>query len=602
MVGTVLDLKDLLVEDQLGCYIAQSWITWNTGRRETVDRWNEIRKYIFAVDTTKTTNAKLPWKNKTTIPKLCQIRDNLATNYTASLFPKRDWLVWEPDDEVSSETDKKEAIEAYSRWFISQPVFKQELTKCILDYIDYGNAFATVEWVDNSHYEGFQQKVGYTGPAIRRISPLDIVFNPISPSFEDAPKIIRSWVSLGEVKEIIERESGDKTVAKEIFDYLKGIRQNVYGYTGEIADLNDYYQVDGFSSYALYLQGDYCELLTYYGDYYDYETGEFYRDQVVSVVDRHKVIHKAPNPSYFGKAPIYHVGWRVRQDNLWAMGPLENLVGMQYRIDHIENLKADVFDLITFPPLKIKGNVEDFNWGPFERIYCGDEGDVEMMAPPFQVLTANSEIDVLEQRMEQMAGAPKEALGIRTPGEKTKYEVQQIENGWGRVFANKIGQFEEYFVEPLINAQLELGRRNIQSSEIRVFDDELKFTTFTTLTPQDITGNGRIRPIAARHFAEKADKVQNVNAFFQSALGNDPDIKAHFSSVKLAYLFEDLLELRGHDIVQPYVRLSEQAEAQKQAQVLQEQTMVEGMTPDGLSNDDFEGQDISQAADQFGQG
>jgi hypothetical protein len=41
------------------------------------------------------------------------------------------------------------------------------------------------------------------------------------------------------------------------------------------------------------------------------------------------------------------------------MGPLDNLVGMQYRIDHLENLKADVFDLIAFPPLKIKGYVED---------------------------------------------------------------------------------------------------------------------------------------------------------------------------------------------------------------------------------------------------
>ena len=39
-------------------------------------------------------------------------------------------------------------------------------------------------------------------------------------------------------------------------------------------------------------------------------------------------------------------------------------------------MHADVFDLITFPPLKIKGYVEDFEWGPFARIYVGEEGDV----------------------------------------------------------------------------------------------------------------------------------------------------------------------------------------------------------------------------------
>lgn len=596
MVGTVLDLKDIIVEDQLGCNIASNWITWNTSRSEWLAQRDEIRRYVFATDTTKTSNSKLPWKNKTTIPKLCQIRDNLATNYLASLFPKRKWLVWEADDEASANVDKKGAIESYVSWAIDHPSFKQELTKCVLDYIDYGNAFATVEWIDETHYSGIdgtQLKLGFVGPGIRRISPLDIVFNPTSPTFETAPKIIRSWVTLGQVKAILEKESGDKEQAQAVFDYLKGLRQSVHGYVGEIADLNAYYQVDGFSSFGHYLQGDYCELLTFYGDFYDYESGEFYKNHVVTVVDRHKVIHKKPNPSYFGLPPIFHVGWRIRQDNLWAMGPLDNLVGMQYRIDHIENLKADVFDLITFPPLKIKGNVEDFNWAPFERIYVGDEGDVEMLAPPFQVLQANTEIDILERRMEEMAGAPKEALGFRTPGEKTKYEVQSIENGAGRVYQSKVGQFEEFFVESLLNAQLELGRRNIEITQIRVFDDEFKMNTFMRLTPQDITGNGRIKPIAARHFAEKADKVQNVTNFFASALGQDPDIKAHFSSVKMAQLFEDLLELQGHELVQPYVRLSEHAEAQKQTQAMQEQTQVEGLTPDGLSHDDFTGADIS---------
>ena len=47
-------------------------------------------------------------------------------------------------------------------------------------------------------------------------------------------------------------------------------------------------------------------------------------------------------------------GWRPRPDNLYAMGPLDNLVGMQYRIDHLENLKSDVFDQIAYPILKIR--------------------------------------------------------------------------------------------------------------------------------------------------------------------------------------------------------------------------------------------------------
>lgn len=552
---------------------------------------------MFATDTTKTTNSKLPWKNSTTIPKLCQIRDNLFANYMATLFPKRKWLIWEANDEASNSLEKRESIESYMLWVIDQPRFKEEVTKCILDYIDYGNCFATIEWVDETNAveaEGGRVQVGYVGPAVQRISPLDIVFNPIASTFENSPKIIRSWLSLGELKEMIERESGDKEDAQKLFDYLREVRTTMHGYVGEIADLNDYYGVDGFSSFQTYLQGDYVEVLTFYGDYYDYEKNQFYKNHIVKVVDRHKIISKKPNPSYFGTPPIWHVGWRVRQDNLWAMGPLDNLVGMQYRIDHIENLKADVFDLITFPPLKITGNVEDFDWRPFERIYVGDEGDVEMLAPPFQVLQANAEIQVLEAKMEEMAGAPKEALGFRTPGEKTKYEVQRLENASGRIYYSKVGQFEESFLEKILNGQLELGRRQITTQQIRAFDDELKFSTFMTLTPEDITGSGRIRPVAARHFAEKAEKVQNITNFYASAVGADPDIKAHFSSVKLAKMFEDLLEIQADEVVLPYVRISEQAEAQKQAAAMNEQAMMEMMTPAGLAQDDFEGADIAQ--------
>src|SRR6185503_20996216 len=95
------------------------------------------------------------------------------------------------------------------------------------------------------------------------------------------------------------------------------------------------------------------------------EANEYYRNHIITVVDRHKILNLKPSPSFFGRPPIYHAGWRIRQDNLWAMGPLDNLVGMQYRIDHLENLKADLFDLTAFPPLKVTGYVEDFEWRPF---------------------------------------------------------------------------------------------------------------------------------------------------------------------------------------------------------------------------------------------
>ncbi len=556
----------------------------------------EVRRYVYATDTTQTTNATLPWKNKTTIPKLCQIRDNLYSNYTATLFPKRKWLVWEANERDAAQKDKRDAITNYMCWAIEQPSFKHEMDKIILDYIDFGNCFATVEWQDQQvALEDGRVQTGYVGPAIRRINPLDMVMNPVAEEFTKSPKFVRSVISLGELKELLERMTTDENQEeyKELYNYLLDIRFRAREFDGDWIQRDRLYAMDGFTSFRAYLLSDYCEVLTFYGDWYDPYTKTFEKNRVITVVDRHKLIGNKPNPSYFGYPPIFHVPWRKKQDNLWGMGPLDNLVGMQYRMDHVENMKADIWDLVTYPVQKIKGFVEDFTWQPGEKIFTSEEGDVELVQPDVQVMQSNMEIGNLSTLMEEMAGAPREAMGIRSPGEKTKYEVQSLENASSRVYQNKINQFEEQMVEPLLNAMLELAKRNMAgATTIRVFDDEFKMSTFQTLTPQDITGAGRIKPVAARHFAEEAQLVQNLNGLTSSNMW--PFIQQHWSSIKLAKIYEDIFDLKDYEVVLPYVNIAEQADGQRQVQALQEQLQQEMGTATGMGEDfdmDAMGQD-----------
>lgn len=272
------------------------------------------------------------------------------------------------------------------------------------------------------------------------------------------------------------------------------------------------------------------------------------------------------------------------------MGPLDNLVGMQYRIDHIENMKADIWDLTRFPVLKIKGTVEDFEWGPLERIYTGDDGDVQLLTPEVQVLMADNEIMFYESKMEELAGAPKEALGFRTPGEKTKFEVQMIHNTSGRVFMNKISFFERFITENCLNGMLELAKRNIGKAEIRILDDEFKINLFNTITKEDLVGQGRIRPMAARNFAEKTQMIQDL-----TTLSNSPlyaDVKQHFSSIKLARLIEELADVSKYNLVEPYIRISEQMDAQRLMNSQTQNYSEEVATPSGILPGD-EDEDVS---------
>jgi hypothetical protein len=189
--------------------------------------------------------------------------------------------------------------------------------------------------------------------------------------------------------------------------------------------------------------------------------------------------------------------------------------------------------------------------------------------------------------MEEMAGSPKEAMGIRTPGEKTAFEVQKLDNAAGRIFQAKISQFEEQVVEQLLNAMLEIARRKMGQTTIRAFNDEFKFAVFSSLNKDDITGLGRLRPLAARHFAEKAEVIQNLTQFFGSAVGQDPDVKVHFSGKRVAEMIEELLNLEDYKLVEPFVRLAEQADAQRLINSHSEQVNMEATTEAGIAEDDY---------------
>ena len=102
----VAELGTLISGDDLAQNIAHLWSTWHTQRRPLIEEWKEQRNFIFATDTSKTTQGDNGWKNSTTLPKLTQIRDNLHANYMAALFPNSEWLVWEGDDE-DAEADQR---------------------------------------------------------------------------------------------------------------------------------------------------------------------------------------------------------------------------------------------------------------------------------------------------------------------------------------------------------------------------------------------------------------------------------------------------------------------------------------------------------------
>ena len=578
-----IDLDDIVRPENLASQIVNKYVEWESSRAQWMDEKQEIRDYVFATDTRGTTNDSLPWKNSVHIPKLCQIRDNLNANYMGALFPNDRPIAWEGEDRQSNTKKKRLMIESYMYTKMRLGKFRNEVQKCVNDYIDYGNAFAMTEYIAEEWEDPItgEKHPGYVGPRMVRISPWDIVFDPTAATFEQAPKILRTIRSLGSIVAEME-DHPESGYLQDALDRCLEMRKHVASInTGDVKK-NKSFQMDGFGSYLNYLQSDSIEFLDFYGTIYDTETGESYKNYICTVIDRAYIIRKVPYNTWGGHPPIFHVGWRLRPDNLYAMGPLDNLVGMQYRIDHLENAKADAYDLIIHPVMKIVGAVEDFEYGPGERIYTA-EGNVEFMRPDTTMLSADTQIAMYEAKMEEMAGAPKQAMGFRTPGEKTKYEVQVLENGANRVFLNKTSYFEEMFLEPILNSMLETARRNMGPSDtVQHTDDQFGAVQFMTLTKDDLVAKGKITAVGARRFARNANIIQNLTQLASSPIGQDGAVTAHISGKALAQLIEELLDLGRFELVKDNIRIAELLETEQLKQSAQQLVMERNM-PDNAN-------------------
>ena len=574
MSTKVAELVSIIDRDDASAWVTHLWDKFNNQRREKINEWSELRNYIFATDTTTTSNQSLPWKNSTTLPKLCQIRDNLHSNYITALFPNENWLQWEAESRDSNKLEKAQVIEGYMANKCRKSGFRTTVSKLVYDYIDYGNAFSTVSFDTKFKINAAGEKViDYMGCRAHRISPLDIIFNPLAASFEDSFKVVRSVKTLGELQ-LLAQEDPDQAFWKKALDKRMMLKSNG-GFSIEDFDKAVGFCVDGFGSYYEYLQSDFVEVLEFYGDYHDQATGELSTNRLITIVDRTTMVRDIDIPTYSGKAPIRHVGWRLRPDNLWAMGALDNLVGMQYRIDHLENLAADAMDLIVHPPLKIKGEVEEFEWAPGAEIHLDENGDVSEVAKNLNgMLTAENKVQSLEDKMELFAGAPREAMGIRSPGEKTAFEVDQLASAAGRIFHEKTTSFELLLLEPTLNDMLEVAHRNLVHVEsIGILDSELDATIFVDITKADLTGDGVIHPVGARHFAEQAKFVQDFAALANSNVLSL--LAPHISSKALAQSFASALNVEKLGIFQANIAIQEQMETERLMKGSQEQLAVE---------------------------
>jgi uncharacterized protein (DUF697 family) len=132
---------------------------------------------------------------------------------------------------------------------------------------------------------------------------------------------------------------------------------------------------------------------------------------------------------------------------------------------------------------------------------------------------------------------------------------------------------------------LEESVRNFGALErIRTIDPEFGAEIYIEVTKDDLKGKGVLFPMGARHFAEQAKFIQELNTTMQ-AVAAMPTVAAHFSGKAVAKALEDALGWSSYKIVKDNAMVFEQADTQRLINQVQEDMQVEQQVPvDGPPN------------------
>jgi hypothetical protein len=580
--------------DAMASEIASLWDTWKTAKNAREAEIAEVHQYLYATSTETTGNKDNGHNHTTHRPKLTQIYDNLLANYVSGLIPHDNFFRFDAEDDKSLDKDTKAKIEAYLRTKHRQMPnkFRGQVKTLVSDWLD-GDCFAQVYYQNSTHTTSDGEvHQGYQGPVIRRIRMADIVFNPLAESFAASPKIIRTVKTLGSLARDIE-ESPEQAYQAEVFEKL--VRDRQAAKEAKPKDVNQAVQLelDGFGSYDTYIRGNHVEILEFYGDIFDLDSGKLLKNYCITVVDRRYVARQAPVDTYNGLPMIFHARYRERKTSGYGMGALENLLGMQYYINHLENARADAFDEMLLPDRVIAGIVDETVDEKGSKLYYVDtSGDVKNLAPDATVLNADFKIEQTEKKMELYAGAPSEGIGVRTPGEKTKFEVGTLETNRSRFFQHNMQEFESAILEDIINAEAQLARKYLAQTKdtIRLDDETTGAKIFQEVSAADLQATGKLVPTGARHYAKQAQLAQNLLQFQQGVLSTDAELRQHFPSVRLAQIWEEFMEFESYGIMQPYGRIPEQMEAQRLMGAAQRQLEDE----DAIDLEEGESEDVAE--------
>jgi hypothetical protein len=562
---SLYSMFDLREDGALADLITYNFVQWDNYRQPIITRWKEIEAYRYATDIGDLPDSSA-FTHTTHMPIVASIAQDLEAILEQVVMPHTDYFNFEETGLTPVAKNVKLAITKYVKNRTEINGFRDVMKKLMGDLVTYGNCFSMSVYVVNDN--------GYTGAKPVRISPYDIVFDPTATNFDKTPKIVREVISMGELLSRGQSGQFDMEVVDLLLENRSGFSKKHY-----TAQKEQQYVPRGFNSYQAYIESGTIEILWFYGDIYDAKNKELLRSKRVAVADQSYLLLDEDIETSSGLEYIFKSGWQDLPDNLWSMSPLENIIGINYQINHRENAKSEGLDRTIYPDRLHAGDVEEmFDDDTGQITYITDEGGTVQDIPiNTQFLNFDLHIDRLNFAARQAARLPSDLTGFRSQGEKTLGEVQALTEGGMRGFIDKAGNFERTTLERHLKSVIELAYANFEeASQIKIRTNTGLIETLD-LSKEHFESEGILLPMGARRFARKNQLIASLTQLSATPLAQLAG--QHISGRKAAEMIEELLEIENLGLMEEFAQLKEQGQAQQMMQSIQQENALQAQVP-----------------------
>jgi hypothetical protein len=379
--------------------------------------------------------------------------------------------------------------------------------------------------------------LAYSGPSFEVGSIFDFLIDPYSPDPARPLMFKRSWISDSALRRLGTRNRFGYSVYEDVEDVPPMERR-----TGKDSDK----EVSIMSTFGIEAPpGDAHEIIECWGTIEAPGDGGVgkkpYVNFVGAVINRQRLVRFEPSYLWSGKAAVGMAKYRDVPGQVYGIGPLEPVLGLQDLINARTNQLIDIVSYSINPEYKAYDDsrlASEFVSAPNKIHWVQDMDNLQVIQKDLRGLNvAMGDVELLKQEFMRMVKSASPASG---PSDESATKTRQQGAAVGNDLAKIAAYIEETGLAPIMDLFIELNAQYLpKATAVRMIESGQP--VFKEVSPETIR-KGYLARVKGTSFAlDKQERLDKLLMFLQMVIGSP----LATSAVDLLALYKKVYEELG---------------------------------------------------------